>query len=266
MSWVRIDDEFYNHPKLALLGHLQLPAIGLHVVALCWCNSYLTDGFVPHGQIDKLSGDLGLLLPDGKPDSIVFALVDAGLWEATDGGWLIHDYLAYQPSRYEALKAKQALSKERSKAGSRGAANKEAKRMQSGSKPASKAHAPYPIPIPSPNPISDQEKGVQEKERAPDQEAPRARVFDPVLTPFVADEEGLTGEWRREYEHSGKGLFHWAFEADELIKAYGEDRVRAAAKSTGWIKHPSYLRAKLDNPVPVAAPHANGNGLKGRYD
>jgi len=135
MAWVRLDDEFHNHPKVALLGDMTLPAVGLHALALCWCNSYLTDGFVPEGQITKLCGDLTMLLPQGKPDPIVMALVDAGLWEETNGGYFIHDYLKYQPSRYEVMKEKQSLSKHRSKAGSKGAANRWQSGSQNGGKP-----------------------------------------------------------------------------------------------------------------------------------
>ena len=135
MSWVRIDDQFHNHPKLALLGDLQLPAVGLHLLALCWSNSYLTDGFIPEGQVSKLAGDLAMLLPQGKPDPIVLALVDSGLWEGEEGGYLIHDYLEYQPSRYEVLKQRRAVSKVRSKAGSKGGSKTQANQHQNGSKP-----------------------------------------------------------------------------------------------------------------------------------
>ena len=88
------------------------------------------NGFIPAGQIAKLCGDLSVLLPQGTPGPIVCALVDAGLWEETEGGWNIHDYLDYQPSRYEVLKQRREISKQRSKAGSKGVTNREAKRMQ----------------------------------------------------------------------------------------------------------------------------------------
>ena len=134
MSWVRLDDDFHNHPKVALLGDLQLPAIGLHVLALCWSNSYLQNGVIPAGQVPKLCGDLSMLLPQGTPGPLVCALVDAGLWEVVEGGWQIHDYLDYQPSRYEILKQRRDVSKQRSKAGSKGLAS----RWQNDSKPDSK--------------------------------------------------------------------------------------------------------------------------------
>src|SRR5262245_30525484 len=46
MAWVRIDDGFVDHPKIAAVG-----AIGawLQLQALCYANRNLTDGFIPYG-------------------------------------------------------------------------------------------------------------------------------------------------------------------------------------------------------------------------
>jgi hypothetical protein len=71
MPWVRLDDAFHAHPKLAALGARTLPAVGLYVIALTWSSTYLTDGLVPDGQLRKLGGTTALAR----------ALVEAGLWE-----------------------------------------------------------------------------------------------------------------------------------------------------------------------------------------
>jgi hypothetical protein len=82
----------------------------------------------------------------------------------------------------------------------------------------------------------------------------------------VADEPGLLGEWRKRYEESGAGLFHWGFEAQELIVAYGEDRVRLAASNSGWVKHPNYLKAKLKELHPQCFPRVRSTcGPEGRH-
>ena len=121
MAWVRLDEDFAQHPKVVKAGPL---GMALHVAALCYCNRHLTDGFVPK-QIARTLLDLtglGMRLWDGgvvggghdaEWGMIVDDLVEAGLWEPTDDGWVIHDYHDYQPSK-EHIKA---VRKERQAAG-----------------------------------------------------------------------------------------------------------------------------------------------------
>ena len=86
MSWVRIDDKAWCHPKFAgLSGN----AVRLWLYALCWCNAQQADGHVPKSMIRTF----------GSSAKDVEALIMAGLWEATDDGWVFHNYLRYQPSK-----------------------------------------------------------------------------------------------------------------------------------------------------------------------
>lgn len=110
MPWARIDDQFPNHPKVASLGSLMLPCIGLHTFAICYCNSYLTDGFIPAPQVARLAGDVTLLLPSGKPEELVDRLVNSGLWEKRRGGYFIHDFLEYNPSRDDVIQKREQIS------------------------------------------------------------------------------------------------------------------------------------------------------------
>jgi hypothetical protein len=159
VPWVKLDDQFYNHPKLAHLGPLMLPCVGLHVFALCWCNAYLTDGFIPEQQLSKLVGDLSVLLPEGDYPPLVQALVTAGLWEEKDAGYLIHDFLDYNPSRREVMQ----LRKTRARVGQAGGIAS-AKQRESKVKPkADQKSTPSPVPSPVPSPTEEQEqkqKGV----------------------------------------------------------------------------------------------------------
>lgn len=95
MPWVRLDDEFPDHPKIVAAGHA---AAWLHVTALCYCNRLLTDGFIPADKVP-------LLVPNAS--KLVDRLVDAGVWHRTTRqgveGFEIHDFLKYQPSREEVL-------------------------------------------------------------------------------------------------------------------------------------------------------------------
>ena len=91
MTWVKLDDGFAEHPKMEQVGPLGL---ALHVAALCYCSRHLTDGHIPAGKVPRL-----LNLPSWR--KAVAGLVDAGAWEEVPGGYQLHDYLHYQPSRAE---------------------------------------------------------------------------------------------------------------------------------------------------------------------
>lgn len=106
MTWVKIDDQFPDHPKVLAAGPA---AAWLYVCGLCYASRYLTDGFVPAGVVSRLS-DLK------RADDVATRLVDAGLWEAADGGYRIHDYLDYQRSASEV----DEVSAKRAEAGRRG--------------------------------------------------------------------------------------------------------------------------------------------------
>lgn len=97
MGWVRLDDVFPEHPKV--LG-LSDAAFRVHVHGLCYSNRYLTDGFVPDA-----------VRPGAKA---VRDLIAAGLWNAIEGGWLIHDYLEYNEPRAAVLAERQAAKERRS--------------------------------------------------------------------------------------------------------------------------------------------------------
>lgn len=150
MAWVRIDDKFAQHPKVLAAGPL---GMALHIAALCHCNQYLTDGFVSKQTASNLLRFDSLALVDGLAGTdvdwpaVVEMLVCSGLWEPVDGGWVIHDYLEYQPSR----KQIQGVSEARRKAGRKGGRAK-----QTGSKPEANAKQKS-SPSPNPNPTQKQQ-------------------------------------------------------------------------------------------------------------
>jgi hypothetical protein len=113
MAWVRLDDLFTDHPKIAAVG-----AIGawLQVQALCYANRNLTDGFVPSGVAQSFlargvirDDDRGVRWTLGEHSGMQGAdikdvdwpaiMVAARLWEYAPGGFQIHDYLEYQPTK-----------------------------------------------------------------------------------------------------------------------------------------------------------------------
>lgn len=132
MSWFRVDDGFHNHPKVIAAG---TGAAGLFVRCGSYCAQHLTDGHVPTG-IAKLYGSA----------SMIRALVDAAMWTPVPGGYLIHDYLDFNPSRADVEKERAAKSERQA----RWLANKKARDASTdASRDASKDAAPTrPDPTP----------------------------------------------------------------------------------------------------------------------
>lgn len=125
MSWVRIDDHMADHPKIMKVGPI---GFVIHIRAMCYCSRYLTDGFIPKEILHNLLTGLEHISIDTAGNELVAAgnmagdfdwpgiLIDAGLWEEcqvnTQGdtqvsGWVIHDYLVYNPSKEQVIKTRE---------------------------------------------------------------------------------------------------------------------------------------------------------------
>lgn len=85
MPWFRLEDSFHSHPKVIRAGN---EAVGLYVRCGTYAAEHLTDGFIPE-HVALLYGT----------HALAKTLVDAGLWRRTRGGWLMPDYLDYNPSK-----------------------------------------------------------------------------------------------------------------------------------------------------------------------
>lgn len=110
MTWVKLDDNFSQHPKVMQAGPL---AGWLYVAGLCYCAKYLTDGVIPLDAVPTLT-------TIQKPMPQVVRLLDAGLWDVGVRSYSVHDYLSFQPSR-------DAVLEEREKAKKRQAARRSGK-------------------------------------------------------------------------------------------------------------------------------------------
>jgi hypothetical protein len=95
MPWVRIDEKAMEHPKVAGLPD---GAFRLWVQGLAHCQKFLTDG-----RIDRISMR-GLRAYTSKRAS---ELLTARLWEPTDDGATVHDYLQWNDSREHVLKIRE---------------------------------------------------------------------------------------------------------------------------------------------------------------
>lgn len=108
MPWVRYDDGFYDHPKVVALGRDLPLGVTLLVFGSCYASRHLTDGFIPDGQVARL-----VARPQPEIDRVVKRLIELDLWTRVQGGYAIHDYLVYNPSRAHVLSERQAAKERR---------------------------------------------------------------------------------------------------------------------------------------------------------
>jgi hypothetical protein len=97
LSWFKVDDAFYDHPKVV---ELTLEAVGLWTLTGAYCARHLTDGMLTARTAQRL----------GATEELVKELVDAGLWQPVMDGTVpsfqFHDWDAYQPSKESVLKTR----------------------------------------------------------------------------------------------------------------------------------------------------------------
>src|SRR5215217_2603099 len=92
MPWLKIDDNFCDHDKIEPLSD---GAFRLHVCGMNFCARLLTEGFLKVAQVQRL--------PCNVTEERIQELVEAGLWHPAPGGYQIHDFLDYNPTKEEAI-------------------------------------------------------------------------------------------------------------------------------------------------------------------
>jgi general stress protein YciG len=107
MPWVRFEDTYPRHRKIRRLTDAEYR---LHNEAIIWSAAAenLTDGQIPHDELDDVTYVK-------NPLKHVPVLIARGLWHAAGhgcdrcpqpvdpDGWVLHDYLHYQPSRADVM-------------------------------------------------------------------------------------------------------------------------------------------------------------------
>lgn len=96
MSWAKLDDAFYDNPKVVDTSR---EAIGVFVCGLSYCARHLTNGRIALAIVPSLVGPNKSAL-----EIIVTELVAKGFWHAVSGGYLVHDYLHFNPTKYQVQK------------------------------------------------------------------------------------------------------------------------------------------------------------------
>lgn len=98
MTWFKVDDGFWSHPKTACLSDA---AVALWLRAGAYCCQHLTDGVVKAPALRLLGGKASAQ-----------DLVDVGLWHELEDGWEFHDWADYQETS-ETVKKRRDSARER---------------------------------------------------------------------------------------------------------------------------------------------------------
>lgn len=101
MTWARLDDGYYDHPKILEAWEINPASIGLHARAISYVAKHELDG--------RLSPQALAALMPSQPDreKAIAALTEAGLLEPNGSGFVLHDYLDLNPSRNDLTKKRQ---------------------------------------------------------------------------------------------------------------------------------------------------------------
>jgi hypothetical protein len=263
MPWVRIDDRFATHPKVVASGPL---AMAMQVAALCYCNRELTDGFVPRAvartlldwQIEDKQGDIYVIGvsrsyygQDVECQWVIDILVECGMWTAEQGGYRIHDYLDYQPSREQVLAERennarrQSAWRNRDKPSTNTMSNADSNAVTDGATNGSVTGAPVPVPVPITNP-----ERVSKRESA---NAPKLAIKKATRLP---DDFAVTPEmfaWSSEIGMSSlQTLDETARFKDYYLAVPGQKGLKLDWVSTwrNWIRRSKEMNAN-GSPVPL---------------
>jgi hypothetical protein len=159
MTWAKFDDRFPSNLKILRLSDR---AFRLFVTSVCFCCEQLTDGRIEIGIPEALPR-----APARKKLADAIAELEAmGLWERVQNGWIIHDFLDWNPTS-EDVRAKREARRASGRLGGKRSADVRAKREQAGKQPGkqtleqtasklgSKTEAnsnPVPVPVPERDP------------------------------------------------------------------------------------------------------------------
>ena len=117
MPWAKLDDSYPTHPKVVAAG---ADGMALDAAAICYSNRYGTDGIIATAALPAVFPAIR------SPKKVAAKLVAVGRWHEaghdcpdcpqTSDGWVVHDFLAYNPSAEKAAEK----SANRAEAGRKG--------------------------------------------------------------------------------------------------------------------------------------------------
>lgn len=123
MAWAKLDDGFYDNPKVV---DLPRSAVGLWALAASYCAKHLTGGFISDASLKRVAPDVDPISgtrvgsksdptfdPSFDPEFDPYWLVKAGLWYRVDlgqTGYQFHDWDVYNPDSKSAKATKEGMS------------------------------------------------------------------------------------------------------------------------------------------------------------
>lgn len=131
MAWFKCCDTLFSNRKVTKAWMTDPASLGAWLMCGTWSANQETDGHIPEHIVRMF----------GISDDQIEALVDAGLFlpDPVDTGWVMHDFLEYNPSRAELAEKRQ----------------KDAVRRASARTPrGQRAGAKRPVPEPVPEPVT----------------------------------------------------------------------------------------------------------------
>ena len=172
MSWLRLDDKFAHHPKVAGLTDREFR---VHIEAMLYCAEYATAGAIPSSA---------LRLVKATP-RVVQRLVDSGLWESNGSGLVVHHFSEYNPKDPSNAERQARWRRKRNDPVDMEVTDGVTGGVDGGVDPPAQARARGPSPSPEVEPLTPRERGTNPRAqgtnsralgtnpRGPEQRAPR---------------------------------------------------------------------------------------------
>jgi hypothetical protein len=225
--WAKIDDGFFDHPKARAAGK---DGRALFLASLCWAGRSQLEGVIDRSVLQLLAAKAEV-----KAVPTARRLVEVRLWEVHPDGWLIHDYLDYNPS---ADKVKEIRDK-RAEAGRRGGQ----KSKRPGSKPEANCLANDDA-----NPEAESEQNLTPSSSSSSSSSPSG--FHPQTTESGSEPPAERGEGRKGQVNGSRPARApsrsdaWADErnrsqaGDSMVSDWGKVRALASQGNHRWREHP----------------------------
>lgn len=239
--WSRVDDNIPHHPKFLRAGPV---ASWLWICGNCYCNRYLTDGFIPSSVVPTLSSV-------SRPLSSARVLVSCLLWERVKGGYKVHDFLDHNPTA-KSVKLKREQDRVRKESERRpNGIQTDTLRIPSLPAPAIPSH-PIPEKIPSRNNKLERDSSVSTTSgngsNGNGHQPVNARSKHPIFQGqrFVVFDWMLEDLMRSLGEHTNAfDLHEWFFTLDS--QAAKDNRVMSKTDWWPWIQGELISEAKRRN-------------------
>lgn len=169
MGWLRLDDHYDDHPKIVAAG---AEAAWLDVRGMLFCARHETDGAIPHAQLARIGSDF----TPKKRAKLAGVLVEVGRWTQTETGFLVNDFLDYNPAA-SVREAEREAARERMKKARRTKGARSGEQQTNGAGTSGNPDPTPPLSPPNPPPSGGNSRanGTNPRTLAAQREAERLR-------------------------------------------------------------------------------------------